>query len=89
MRIRGIHLAAMVFALFLSGISASALRPVRADDAKADEPWKLTVLAFGNDEFAIVKLGQKDGKSASVIDTTTDIGRKRSRSRTWTSKAMT
>ena len=76
MRIRGSHLTAMVFALFLSGISANALRAVRADDAKADEPWKLTVLAFGNDEFAIVKLGQKDGK---VIDCAeTDIGRKRS-----------
>ena len=69
MRIRGSHLTAMVFALILSGISASALRPGRADDAKADEPWKLTVLAFGDDEFAIVKLGQKDGKpTATVID---------------------
>ena len=35
MRIRGSHLTAMVFALFLSGIGATALRPVRADDAKS------------------------------------------------------
>jgi hypothetical protein len=74
MRIRKIHLTALTLALILSGISVSALRPVRADEAKVDESWKLSVLAFGDDEFAIVKLGKKDGKStATVVDTQRQI----------------
>ena len=68
MRIRGSQLTALAIALLVSdGISASVVPPARADDAKLDGTWKLVVLAFGDDEFAIVKLGPKDGKPAATV----------------------
>lgn len=49
--------------------SMGALRPARADDAKLDGTWKLLVLPFGEDEFALVNLSTQDGKTtAKVVD---------------------
>jgi hypothetical protein len=70
MRIRGIHLAVAALVLLLIGAGVFALRSVKASVIDLDGAWKLTVLEFSADEFAIVELSQKDGKtSASVIDT--------------------
>ena len=42
--------------------------------ASAQEPaaglagtWKLVVLAYGNDEFAIIKIDQNDGKAVATV----------------------
>jgi len=70
MRVRGIHLAALALVLILIGIGVIALRPLRAGVVDLDGAWKLVVLTFSDDEFAIVEISQKDGKtSASVVDT--------------------
>jgi hypothetical protein len=69
MRIRSVKLPACAAALLLLGTSGFSARPVKADDANAGETWKLVVLAFGDDEFALVKLDSKDGKPvATVVD---------------------
>jgi hypothetical protein len=64
MRIRFLPVLAMAFVL--SGATAIAARPARAD-APLEGNWKLVVLAFGDDEFAIVKLNEKDGKTTATI----------------------
>ena len=69
MRTRRVNLPALAVALIFTGMSASVMRPVRADDAKLDGTWKLVVLAFGDDEFALIKLSPQDGKTvATVVD---------------------
>ena len=67
MRIRRVRSSALTMALLVLGMGACALRPARADDAKLDGTWKLVVLAFGDDEFAIVKLSSADGKTAATV----------------------
>lgn len=60
----------LALVLLLIGVGVFALRSVKAAVIDLDGAWKLTVLEFSADEFAIVELSQKDGKtSASVIDT--------------------
>jgi len=74
MRIRGIHLAALAVVLILIGVGVTAFRSVKAGVIDLDGAWKLTVLEFSDDEFAIIELSQKDGKtSASVIDTQRNV----------------
>jgi hypothetical protein len=67
MRIRRVHSSALAAALLFLGTGTSATRPVRADDGKIDGTWKLLVLAFGDDEFALVKLSPQDGKIAGTV----------------------
>ena len=64
MRIRRVNLPALAVALLVMGMSTSVTWPVRADDAKVDGTWKLVVLAFGDDEFALIKLSPQDGKTS-------------------------
>ena len=67
MRIRYAPLLVMTLALI--GTSASDASQAPRDDAHRDGSWKLVLLPFGEDEFAIVKLIEKDGKTtASVAD---------------------
>jgi hypothetical protein len=69
MRTRSANLPALAMALLFVGIIICITRPLTADDRKAGESWKLVVLAFGDDEFALLKLDSKDGKSsATVVD---------------------
>jgi len=67
MRIRRVNLRALAVALLMMGISTSVAWPARADDAKLDGTWKLVVLAFGDDEFALVKLNPQDGKTVATL----------------------
>ncbi len=61
--------------LLLLAACASVARPARADDGAFDGNWKLVVLAIGNDEFAIVKLTDKDGKTAAaMVDSQRTLG---------------
>lgn len=59
-------------ALVISGAAFPAI-PGAGAAARADEAvslsgdWKLVVLAFGEDEFAIVKVDQKDGKTSASV----------------------
>lgn len=74
MRIRGIHLAALALVLIMIGVGVTALRSVKAGVIDLDGAWKLLVLEFSDDEFAIIELSQKDGKtSGSVIDTQRNV----------------
>ena len=41
--------------------------PVRADEAPLSGNWKLVVLAFGDDEFTIFKLSEKEGKTTATV----------------------
>ncbi|MGC8644207.1 MAG: hypothetical protein ACP5XB_30475 [Isosphaeraceae bacterium] len=45
------------------GMTARAAEPA----ASLEGTWKLVVLAFGEDEFAIIKVEQRDGKSAASV----------------------
>jgi hypothetical protein len=66
---------ALAAALFVVGTSASIARPAAADDAPLNGNWKLVVLPFGDDEFAIFKLMSKEGKTtASVTDAQQMLG---------------
>jgi hypothetical protein len=67
MRNRCAQLSASAIALLVIGISACSLAPARADDAKLDGNWKLVVLAFGDDDFAVVKLSTENGKTAATV----------------------
>jgi hypothetical protein len=67
MQIRRVKLLALTVALLVVGMSASVAWPARADDAKLDGTWKLVVLAFGDDEFAILKLSTQEGKTAAAV----------------------
>jgi hypothetical protein len=68
MRIRTTRLPAPALALLAALGTAGAFRPFAAQDAKPDGNWKLVVLAFGDDDFAIVKLSpQNDKLTASVV----------------------
>jgi hypothetical protein len=42
-------------------------RPALADDAPLSGTWKLVVLPFGTDDFAIFKLSPKDGKTIGTV----------------------
>jgi hypothetical protein len=65
-----------VLAVILFGTNVSIARPFPADDTHLDGNWKLVVLQFGEDEFAIVKLVDKDGApAASVTDAQQMLGR--------------
>jgi glutaredoxin len=75
MRIRGAikvrikYAPPLALALLLIGTSASIVRPALADDAPLSGTWKLVVLPYGEDEFAIFKLNEKEGTTtASVAD---------------------
>ena len=56
-------------------VLAGTMMPlVWAASASAQEPavglagtWKLVVLAFGNDEFALIKIDQKDGNTVATV----------------------
>jgi hypothetical protein len=66
---------ALAAALFVVGTSVSIARPAPADDAPLNGNWKLVVLPFGDDEFAIFKLMAKEGKTtASVTDAQQMLG---------------
>jgi len=54
-------------ALLVIGMSTSVAWPVRADDAKLDGTWKLVVLAFGDDEFALLKVNPQDGRTVATL----------------------
>ena len=74
MRIKNAPSLAM--ALMLVGTSASIARPAAPDDARLSGTWKLVVLPYGNDEFAILKMIEKDGKTTgSVADAQQMMGR--------------
>ena len=67
MRIR--NASALALALMLVGTCASIVRPARADDVPLRGNWKLVVLPYRDDEFAIFELIDKEGKTtASVAD---------------------
>jgi len=59
------------FALVLAGTMMSliwvAWACAQEPDVGLAGTWKLVVLAFGNDEFAIIKIDQKDGKTAATV----------------------
>jgi hypothetical protein len=62
-----IQLPALALLAALS--SLGAFRAIAAEDAAPDGTWKLVVLAFGDDVFAIVNLSQQDNTlTASVVD---------------------
>ncbi len=62
-------MARAALALLVAGATAGTARTLRADDAKLDGTWKLVVLAFGDDDFAIVKLSERDAKlTGTVVD---------------------
>jgi hypothetical protein len=66
---RFVKLAALGVALLVAGTSARAALPARPDDTKLDGSWKLVVLPFGEDDFAILNLSTQDGKTgAKVVD---------------------
>ena len=66
---------ALAAALFVVGTSASIAPAASADDAPLSGNWKLVVLPFGDDEFAIFKLMAKEGKTtASVTDAQQMLG---------------
>jgi len=67
MRIRGVNLPSLAVALLVTGMSATVASLARADDAKLDGTWKLVMLAFGDDEFALFKLSHQDGKSVATL----------------------
>ena len=61
--------------MIIGASSASHGLPL-ADDAPLSGNWKLVVLPYGDDEFAIVKLSEKDGKTTgSVADAQQMMGR--------------
>jgi hypothetical protein len=65
----------LALALLLIGTTASIARPALADDAPLNGTWKLVVLPYGEDEFAIFKLIEKEGKTtASVADAQQMLG---------------
>ena len=60
---------ALATALIVIGTSMSIARPAWADDAPLSGNWKLVVLPFGDDDFAIFNLSPKNGKTtATVVD---------------------
>jgi hypothetical protein len=66
---------ALAAALFVVGTSVSIARPAPADDAPLSGNWKLVVLPFGDDEFAIFKFTDNEGKTtASVTDAQQMLG---------------
>ncbi len=66
----------LALALMLVGSIASIARPAAADDVRLSGTWKLVALPFGDDEFAILKLVENDGKtSGSVADAQQMMGR--------------
>jgi hypothetical protein len=69
MQTRTVNLPALALALLVAGGTASVARSVAAGEVKLDGTWKMVVLAFGDDEFAIVKLSQQDSKiTGTVVD---------------------
>src|SRR5260370_31411254 len=75
---RRFSLPAFVLALLVTGLYAGGADPFLADDSDWNGTWKLVVLAFGEDEFATVKLNREGGKSiASVADAQPFLGRPR------------
>ena len=65
MRIR--FVPELATALILLGTAVTIARPARADEGPSDVTWKLVALAYGDDEFAIFKVTEKDGKTAATI----------------------
>ena len=57
----------LALAFTLVGTIAIASRPARADDPSLQGNWKLVVLPFGEDEFAIVKVSDKEGKPTATV----------------------
>ena len=60
---------ALASALIVIGTSISIAQPALADDAPLSGNWKLVVLPFGDDDFAIFKLspkGWKDDRQPSM-----------------------
>jgi len=54
---------------------AAACTQAQAGEVSAEGKWKLLVLAFGEDEFAIVDLSKKDGAlTGSVVDAQAFLG---------------
>jgi hypothetical protein len=67
--VRTKNVLALASALIVIGTSIGIARPALADDAPLSGNWKLVVLPFGDDDFAIVNLTPKDGKpTATVVD---------------------
>jgi hypothetical protein len=90
MQMRIKHAPPLVMALVLIGTTASALSQAPRDDAHRDGSWKLVLLPFGEDEFAIVKLIEKDGKTtASVADAHEMLGRPAVKAVEWKDGALT
>jgi hypothetical protein len=67
---------ALALTLLVFGTSATIGPTALAVDAPLSGNWKLVVLPYGDDEFAIFKLIEKDGKTtASVADAQQMLGR--------------
>ena len=77
---------ALALALMLIGTSASIARPAVADDAPLSGNWKLVVLPYGEDEFAIFKLIEKDGKTTALGGRCTADAGATARSKPWNGK---
>jgi hypothetical protein len=58
---------ALASALLIIGTSVSIVRPALADDAPLSGNWKLVVLPYGEDEFAIITLTEKEGKTTGSV----------------------
>jgi hypothetical protein len=81
---------ALASALLLIGTSAIAASACAADDARLDGNWKLVVLPYGTDEFAIFKLTEKEGKmTASVVDVQQMLGGNKIKAVEWQGGMLT
>jgi hypothetical protein len=66
---RTTFLPALAMAILLSGTDAAFGQPVTTNETRLEGTWKLLALAFGEDEFAIVKIVENDGKTtATAVD---------------------